>query len=112
MKPNEIYCCSRSCRITDLYVIQCQYCFTIVMENKCKYSQSPFYNADLQTCSPPLVSLISPQPHSTFVPYEPKKRPRQALLYVHICTLFTPRAVIDSEGAIFLHTVAEWDCRN
>lgn len=40
MKPIEIYCCSRSCRITDLYVIWCQYCFTIVIVNKCSNSSS------------------------------------------------------------------------
>lgn len=33
--------------------------------------------------------------------------PLQAILYVHIYTLFIPEAVIGSEGTISLHTVTE-----
>lgn len=33
--------------------------------------------------------------------------PLQAILYVHIYTLFIPEAVMGSEGTISLHAVAE-----
>lgn len=38
--------------------------------------------------------------------------PLQAILYIHIYTLFIPEAVMGSEGTISLHAVAEWSCRH
>lgn len=38
--------------------------------------------------------------------------PLQAILCIHIYTLFFPEAVMGSEGTISLHAVAEWSCRH